>query len=315
MRSVLKAALFTMGFARLIHRLRNHAVLTVVMFHRVLPPEDPRHAGANPTYTVTTEEFARCLDFFTRFYSVVAPEDVQRAGEGAPLPRCPLLITFDDGWQDNAEYALPLLKARGLPALLFVATDHVGAEEGFWQEEVFDRVAAETPGIEGVRQASASVAALLERPPAERWARLAELPARALPRRMADAAELRLMAHGGIRIGGHGHTHEPLTAVADAASDLQHCRTVLRELGLSGDRPALSFPHGRWTPALLAAAQEAGFGLCYTSDEALLNVAALPKAAAIGRISIDLQHLRRDGGFDLAALAFALITQPHAGRA
>jgi peptidoglycan/xylan/chitin deacetylase (PgdA/CDA1 family) len=314
MRSGLKAALFALGVARAFHRWRNRSVLTVVMFHRVLPPEDPRHAGANPTYTVSVAEFARCLDFFTCFYSVVAPEDVQRAADGAPLPPCPLLITFDDGWQDNAAYALPLLKARGLPALLFVATGHVGAEEGFWQEEVFDRIAARVQGVDGVRQADASIAALLGRSPEERASGLAALPARQLPRRMADVAELSQMEQGGIRIGGHGHSHEPLTVVDDAAAELRQCRAALAEMGLGGETPALSFPHGRWTPGVLEAAREAGFGLCFTSETELMPVATLQAAVAIGRISVELQPFRRAGGFDLPGLAFALATQPHATR-
>jgi peptidoglycan/xylan/chitin deacetylase (PgdA/CDA1 family) len=313
MKAIVKALLLRCGAARLLHRLRNRAVLTVAMFHRVLPPEDPRFAGANPTYTVSTAEFAACLDLFTRFYTVVAPEAVEAAAEGAPLPPCPLLITFDDGWRDNAEFALPLLRARGLPALLFVATGHVGREEGFWQEELFDRIAARDAGPGGRRAADAAVAALIDRPAQERAARLAALPPRALPRRMADAAELRVLAAGGVRVGGHGHAHEPLTAVADAAAELRDCRATLAALGLGGGRPAFSFPHGRWTPQLAALARSAGFGLCFTSEAELTPVAALRADRAIGRVSIELSALRRRDGFDLPALAFSLITRRHGG--
>lgn len=315
MKSIVKAVLFRLGVARLLHRWRNRRALTVVMFHRVLPPGDVRFAGANPTYTVTPAEFARCLDVFTEFYTIVTPEEVEAAAGGAALPPCPLLITFDDGWRDNAEYALPLLRARGLPAVVFVATGHLGREEGFWQEEVFDRIAARSAGPGGREAADAAVAALLDRTADQRAQFLATLPTRALPRRMADPLELQQMQAGGIRIGGHGHSHDPLAEVAEAETEMLKCRATLAALGLGGARPGFSFPHGRWSPGLVAAARAAGFGLCFTSEAELTPVAALCGDRMVGRVSIDLQGVRGEAGFDVAALAFSLITRRHAAPA
>ncbi|WP_198372232.1 polysaccharide deacetylase family protein [Roseomonas rosulenta] len=308
MKSLVKSLLYAAGLARLWHRWRNHAALTVVMFHRVLPPEDSRFAGANPTYTVTPGELDRYLGFFRRFYSVVSLGDVERAAEGAALPPCPLLITFDDGWQDNAEYALPVLRAHGMPAVLFVATGHVGREDGFWQEEVFDRIAAGAPQDDGWRAADAAVAELQALPAGERARRITALAPRALPRRMADAQELREMQQGGISIGGHGESHEPLTAVPDASAEFLRCRERLAELGLGGARPAFSFPHGRWTPRLVEAARAAGFGLCFTSEAELTPVRALRPDAAIGRVAIGA---RQAGRADIPGLAFSLLTRAH----
>ena len=57
-----------------------------------------------------------------------------RAGE--PLPDMSCLVTFDDGWWDNFEHALPILRDRGVPAAVFVATDYIGSERCFWQERL-----------------------------------------------------------------------------------------------------------------------------------------------------------------------------------
>jgi len=42
-----------------------------------------------------------------------------------PLPPHPLLISFDDGWDDNVRYAAPILAAQGTPWALFVAAQFV----------------------------------------------------------------------------------------------------------------------------------------------------------------------------------------------
>lgn len=44
----------------------------------------------------------------------------------AGLPARPVLITFDDGFADNYENALPILQKYGFPATLYVVTGYVG---------------------------------------------------------------------------------------------------------------------------------------------------------------------------------------------
>lgn len=308
MRAFVKHVLFAIGAARLLHRARNRNALTVVMFHRVLPPDDPRAAGANPTYTVTVEEFAACLAFFARWYTIVDLAAVERAAAGQRLPPCPLLITFDDGWHDNVEHALPLLVARRIPAVLFAATGYIGHRQGFWQERVF--AAARRAGATN-EAAAAEVEAVAKVSGDRREEMLAALPDPGLPRQMADAGELACMQAQGVAIGGHGETHTPLTDVADAPAELAACRSVLAAWGLGGASPALSFPHGRFSVALIRAAQQAGFGLCFTSEPCLTPAGRLADPQGIGRVSVDLKHLRHPGGFDLPALAFSLLTRPH----
>ncbi|MEX0758089.1 MAG: polysaccharide deacetylase family protein, partial [Tistlia sp.] len=114
----LRAGLHGLGGYGLYHRLRNRDRLTVAMFHRVLPQADPRFAESDPAYTVSLARFEDYLDFFARHYAVVDYADL--AGR-RPLPPRPLLITFDDGWADTVEVALPALRRRGWNALVFVA--------------------------------------------------------------------------------------------------------------------------------------------------------------------------------------------------
>ena len=71
-----------------------------------------------------------------RLYSAAAQPDLRPdlahwlEGTGTFPPR-PALITFDDGYRDNAEIAWPILRERGVPAVIFLATDYIGTGRAF----------------------------------------------------------------------------------------------------------------------------------------------------------------------------------------
>jgi peptidoglycan/xylan/chitin deacetylase (PgdA/CDA1 family) len=45
-------------------------------------------------------------------------------------------VTFDDGYAETMRRALPVLTRAGVPATVFVSTDHVARQRGFWWDEV-----------------------------------------------------------------------------------------------------------------------------------------------------------------------------------
>src|SRR6266850_1948679 len=47
----------------------------------------------------------------------------------APLPDKPILLTFDDGYQDAFTAALPALRARGMRGTFFLVTAWIGPDE------------------------------------------------------------------------------------------------------------------------------------------------------------------------------------------
>jgi peptidoglycan/xylan/chitin deacetylase (PgdA/CDA1 family) len=315
MKSMLKAVLHRSGLSTVLHNIRNAEALTVAMFHRVLSPEDPRFIGANPSYTVTPDELEQCINIFKKLYAIVSIDDVCSAYTGkGNLPRCPLLITFDDGWQDNRQYAAPVLERHDLPSVLFVATGYVGSKTGFWQEEVYDAVLRGATRVDADQQGARTFLAELNGlDAAQRDLRLSAMALSAdLPRRMADRADLDAVRHAGMALGGHGHSHEPLTMVEDADEELVTCRRILASLDPDTSFAALSFPHGRYNMDLLEKAKQAGFDVLFSSDPGLVPIQAMCNAPVLGRVEIDLSSFRRTkGGIDDAALVFSLILQPH----
>ncbi|MGS1078598.1 polysaccharide deacetylase family protein [Pseudoxanthomonas beigongshangi] len=289
LKNLSKKLLYVSGLLGLYHRVRNADSLTVVMFHRTLSPEDPRWRTCDPDYTLATRWLADSLAFFRRHYHVVSLDQVLASRRaGAPLPPRALLITFDDGWADNADYALPELRKAGLPALMFVVSDAVGTRQPFFQERL----------IAALRRGALKLADLGEamRPHlAEPWrprdeslgelreaiARLERMPAEhrdvvlapfmaALDdgqRHMVTPDELRHLAAGGVALGLHGKTHTPMTHAADLDAELSGARAALAQhLGQSEpNAESMSFPHGSFDDAIAQRARGAGYELIFTS--------------------------------------------------
>lgn len=308
-----KRGLYSSGALGLYHRLRNRRQLTVVMFHRVLDTGDPRWGTCDPDYTLSVELFTRSLDFLCRHYSVVSADDVLRARrDGASLPPRPLLITFDDGWSDNAEYALPALRRAGLPALLFVVADAVGARQPFYQERIYaawrrgalgveDLVAAlraqgdpvDDPGRDehALRAVIARIEALDAGQRDQLLAPFAERLDDGL-KHMVDAQDLRRLQAHGVALGLHGKTHTPMTQAADLDCELAGARAALA-VHLAADAPAgetLSFPHGAHDRAIAERAHASGYALAFTSVPVLNPVAPRP-GWLLGRTGFDTRAI------------------------
>ncbi len=333
----LQRALYYSGALDVYHRRRNRDRLTVVMFHRVLAPSDPRWATADPEYSLRDDLFADCLAFFKRHYHVVTVDDVAAARRGGPaLPTRPLLITFDDGWSDNEEFALRHLRRAGLPSVMFVVADVVGRREPFFQERLVGAWRAgrlDAAGATALWQATGGDLAAAPRfggrddlePLRAVITRLEGLAPRARDallaalapilddgvRYMVTADQLRNLAGHFVTIGAHGKTHTPLTRAPDLAAELSGARTVLA--GHVGAAPStMSCPHGAHDAAVAAAAHRAGYELVFTS------VPELPPAAGtgpgvLGRVGFTGDTITdRRGRFAPERLALHLFRKPHA---
>jgi len=91
---------------------------------------DPDAADSSPA------QFRWQMETLARHCSPIGIDELLRALDGAPLPKNPVMVTFDDGYQSCHDVALPILRAVGIRATFFIATSFVAERRLYWWEKV-----------------------------------------------------------------------------------------------------------------------------------------------------------------------------------
>ncbi|MBA3433867.1 MAG: polysaccharide deacetylase family protein [Actinobacteria bacterium] len=200
--------------------------LRVLMYHKV------NDLWPNPT-TVPTAVFDEQMSLLgeLRYQPVPLEAVLDHYLREASLPRGAVLLTFDDGYRDNLENALPILRKYGYPAVLFVPIGFLDDARPLPHEESLRLL--------GVRNDTVG------------WDELAELEA------------------GGIRIESHGIGHRPLSELEPAEATREIALSKLRlEEKLGREVEAFAFVKGSladYRPEHASLVQQAGYRIAFTS--------------------------------------------------
>lgn len=127
------AACTTARVAPLAWKWCRSGSLLILMYHRVLPKHSPARSNEQPGMYVSPETLDLHLYELRKHFELVQLEEwLRRARQGGVLPKLACAITFDDGWRDNHEFALPVLLKHGAPATVFLVSSFIGTSYRFW---------------------------------------------------------------------------------------------------------------------------------------------------------------------------------------
>lgn len=276
-------------------RLKGRAI--VLMYHRVLPEDLASQSFSHPGMIVSPETFKRHMELVRRkFLPLSLDEFMAHMEAGRPFPDRACLVTFDDGWVDNHEFALPILREQGIPAVVFVATDYIDSDRPFWQEHLgYLLYEASRRGLRAadlgehqvhlpvesdesrLRQA---VAAAVDRFRGESYDSIGRLT-RALehaleyasppgdiqpPDRFMTWDQVRSLASNQITIASHTRSHRALPRLdaAVVAEELADSRRTLADR-IGNDVTALAYPGGFHDALARQAAIDCGYRLAFTT--------------------------------------------------
>lgn len=286
--------------------------LSIFIFHRVFVEQDP---------IFPQEMHARRFDEvcgWVKSWFNVLPLDgaVSRLREGT-LPARAACITFDDGYADNHDVAMPILRRHGLSATFFIATSFLDGGR-MWNDTV----------IESVRNAVANTLDLGElgrfdrsTPPAQaaaidaviRKIKYMSIPDRmVVAQRIAGAArvepsnslmmtsnQVKAMRQAGMQIGAHTLSHPILARLGDdeARAEIVGSKEFLEHL-LGEDVSLFAYPNGKpgqdYLPQHVAMVQQTGFD------------AAVSTAPGVSSSASDYFQLPRFTPWDRSRLRFGI---------
>lgn len=259
----------------------------IICYHRVVQDFQDAATRAMPSLLIGTKMFEKQLDWLAqRFDMVTLDEAVQTQQSKIKRRRRQATISFDDGYADFYSNAVPILKAKGIPASVFVVTDLVGTSKLQTHDELYLLLSQwyEKARTENQSKSSMPLAvqeALALHSDAFAAARyflatfsrqeLAEI-FKQLETRLQLSAQsiqelqsltwpmLRTLHEQGITVGSHTRSHAllPHYEQQNLVDELQGSREKLEaELGVA--TKYLAYPDGQFDERRARAAQQAGY--------------------------------------------------------
>ena len=200
--------------------------LRVLMYHKI---NDRRDNPLTVPTSLFDEQMAQLRELA---YAAVSLDDVvAHYRSAAPLPSRSVLITFDDGYRDTLENALPILRKHRYPAVMFVPIGYLDGSGPLPHEK---RLA-----VRGIINRTVG------------WRELAELEA------------------GGVRVESHGISHRPLAELEldQAAREIMLSKLRLEER-LGRRVQAFAYAKGaeiHYEPVHRSLVRQAGYDVAFTS--------------------------------------------------
>jgi peptidoglycan/xylan/chitin deacetylase (PgdA/CDA1 family) len=230
-------------------------------------------APEGPTYlTVSADVFERQLAALEAHgFGYGGLEELDGVVAGADGPPT-VFLTFDDGFLDNFETVLPILRAHRARAFVFVLPPLVdGAAPLRWPE-----VAADS----------------------ERFATM----------RSVNWTMVEQMREGGFVIGSHtlSHPHLPELGETELREELSASRQAL--VDRLGACDTIAYPFGEWSPRVAAAARDCGYRFAFSLPTETGQRGADPWS--IPRVNVDYRDRGRRFESKLSPLGRRALLSP-----
>jgi peptidoglycan/xylan/chitin deacetylase (PgdA/CDA1 family) len=292
----------------------EHSRLSILIYHRVLRQQDPLFPEEIDAWA-----FDHQMRMLKAGFNIIPLGDAVRAMRNGRMPPRAACITFDDGYADNEEVALPILKKHGIPATFFIATGFLDGGR-MWNDTVIETVRQahgatldlSTIGLDAfdigsIEQRRQTISTLLRKlkylPLDERQGQIdqicrlvpVELPANL----MMKSGQVANLHNAGMEIGGHTVNH-PILARLDSREVRNEIATGKETLENIIHAPVrlFAYPNGKpvqdYLPEHVEIVKSLGFE------------AAVSTAGGAARRCDDLYQLPRFTPWDKAQLRFTL---------
>lgn len=269
----------------------------IFAWHRVVPDFEHMVRRVIPGLLTSTRTFERQIAWLKEHYDVGTLDDALEALAGRGRGERDLcVLTFDDGYLDFAEHAVPILRRYGVPALVYVTSGVPESGVPLLHDRLHhllrlamrgrldardadldSRVKSPLCHALGARDPIVGLEWILETQPRQIGLRIAEwLEARLGERFDATAADSRLLGWADLRaldpelfgVGAHTVNHAclPNESPSEVERQLVESKGEVEER-IGREVNHFAYPNGWYSPSVVRAVEKAGYRSAVTTED------------------------------------------------
>ena len=262
---------------------RSSSVPVVLAYHRVVEDFVSTSAISSPSMLVSLQMLEKHLDWIGRRYRFVDLDELGARLESGDSSGSVAALTFDDGYRDFYQLALPMLQRKGIPAAIFVVTDYIGTSRVPIHDKLYLLLKrrrralpqfAEMPGLSHMEPYTA-LRAMLELLPLNVVQSIADaleaeepLPEGCTtPFHSLSWEELERVHRAGITVGSHTRTHVlmPNETRSRVMEEAAGSREILQQRLGGAPVRHFAYPSGVFDSVSLRAVAAAGYRFAYAT--------------------------------------------------
>lgn len=238
---------------------RREYPLAILYYHHIL--EKPNVFNSSD---ICKKEFEEQITYLKGIFNIVTLQDAMQDLKYGRLKRNSLVITFDDGYKDNFDYAAPILEKHNAHATFFVATE--GAKQAVLWNNVIEQSIIKTTKLTipkmiideeidistlslKIHAITLLMSVMKRMPNKERKQKIEQLSKHleitTFDRITMNEEEIASLSAKGFEIGAHTHSHTILSAehIDDCKKEIEMSKSILENI--TGKKiKYFAFPNG-----------------------------------------------------------------------
>jgi peptidoglycan/xylan/chitin deacetylase (PgdA/CDA1 family) len=325
-KAILAWLLATMLHPRLL-RLFHRGPLTILTYHGIV---DRRPIMPDPCL-VNIDAFRSQMQYLKKHFNVVSMTRAVQLIEDEAIIDPTVVITFDDGYQNNFDLAYPVLREEKQPATIFLSTSFADSDTTIWTGIIQNAFARSSKSsfewrgqrfdlgsLEQRKESMEAVKSLLKDDPQESLFAEVDSIVEILsdgdpislepdsPYRMLTSESIKSLAESDlIELGAHTHSHYILSRIPASVQEVEIRSSLDFVASYTGETcRCFAYPNGRecdYDDDSLAILREAGVKAAVTMESGTCN---------INTPILELKRIAVSGNADMSSFKLSLFDIP-----
>lgn len=116
------------GIPAMLHKTLKRRGISILAYHGVLDKPLP----FDDWCFISQETFDEQIRYLSAHFNIVHLSEAVQMLDNGDVDKPTAVITFDDGYQNNYDFAFPILKKYNAPATIYLVSDQMNGEDTIW---------------------------------------------------------------------------------------------------------------------------------------------------------------------------------------